>query len=329
MPLATLHYRFVGSQAFTAGSISGCLDAIYTLGGRTTYANGTTRTPGSGSAWTWTRQQIGGITEACIGAMPAANALNMRFIVAGSTTSRAYTVLAPDAATISNVLVQGMNRGSATLTGNWYDAQPFGSGNVGYWRASLAFTNAQAVAYMWESEETYVIQVGITGSSTFSACGGGAFLDPKDTGSPAAETDGRLYGQWSTGSTEVIPASFLTNYFLAGGGGMMTHYTGSARGHHCVLLPASTTAVMVSRMVIPGGTAAMPAGQQNPNGKLVMVEDVPFNQANSTVWGAWRAMAYTRLAITGQVWRLSGAEKGYFVGGSASTAQDGILLLAN
>lgn len=329
MPLATLHGRFVGSQSFTAGSISACLDAIYTLGNATTYANGTTRTPGSNSAWTWTRQQIGGTTEACIGAMPATNALNMRYIVAGSTTSRAYTVLTPDAATISNVLVQGMNRGATTLTGNWYDAQPFGSGNVGYWRASLAFTNLQNVVYMWETEEDYIIEVGITGSSTFSACGGGGFLDPKDTGSPAAETDGRLYGQWASGSTEVLLQNFLVNYFLGGGAGLFTHYTGSARGHCCILNPGTTSAIAVSRLLIPGGTSAMPSTQATPNGKIAMIEDVPFNQANSLVWGAWRGRAYTRQAITGTVWRQSGVEKGYFIGGSASAAWDGILLLAN
>jgi len=326
MALATLHGRFVGSQSFTTGSISSALDAIYTLGTKTTYANGTTRTPGSGSAWTWTRQQISGTTEACIGAMPATNALNMRYLIAGSTTSRAYTVLTPDTTTISNLLVQGMNRGATTLTGNWYDAQPFGSGNVGYWRASTAFSG-QNIAYMWETEEDYIVQVGVSGGA-FSACGGGGFLDPKDTGSPAAESDGRLYGQWATGST-LIGSTFLSDYFAAGSYGMFTHGTANTNGHCCVLNPGTTTAIPISRMLIPGGTSAMPAGQQTPNGKIPFSEDIPFNQVNSNVWGSWRARAYTRKAITGQVWRQSGVERGYFIGGSAATAQDGILLLAN
>jgi len=325
MALPTLHGRFVGSQSFTTGSISAALDAIYTLGTRTTYANGTTRTPGSGSAWTWTRQQIGGITEACIGAMPATNALNMRYIIAGSTTARAYTLLTPDSATLANILVQGMNRGSATLTGNWYDAQPFGSGNIGYWRAS-ATLGVQNIAYMWETEEDYIVQVGSSGSG-FSACGGGGFIDPKDTGAPAAESDGRLYGQWASGSS-LITSNFLADYFGGAIYGMYTHGTLNSNSHCCVLNPGTTTAVNISRMLV-AIAGSMPTGQTTPNGKIPFSEDIPFNQLNSTVWGSWRGRAYTRKSITGQVWRQSGVEKGYFIGASSAAAQDGILLLAN
>ncbi len=330
MPLPTLHWRYVGSQSFTSSSISGCLDAIYTLGTKVTYANGTTRTPGSGSAWTWTRQQIGGITEACIGAMPATNAITARYVIAGSTTSRAYTVLTPDAAAISNAIVHGMNRGAATMTGNWYDAQPFGSGNVGYWRSG-SMTNPFNTVHMWENEECYVVQFIVGSTGQCAALGGGAFLDPRDTGSPAAESDGRLYGMWSTGTQNFTSVTFLSEYFPTTSGSMWSHATSSANAHCGILLPtgAGTTMVPVSRMLTPGTSAAMPAGQQTPNGKLPFCEDIPYNQPNSTVWGCWRAMAYTRQAITAQVWRLSGVEKGYYLGSSPSTNSHGIILLAN
>ena len=76
MPLPALNWRFVGGLAFTPGSINAGLDALYTLGTATTYADGTTRTPGTGSAWTWLRE-VSGVTVAAYG-NPPTNALNFR-----------------------------------------------------------------------------------------------------------------------------------------------------------------------------------------------------------------------------------------------------------
>ncbi len=159
MALTPLNWKYVGTAILGASTVPALLDAVYTLGIATTYANGTARTPGSNSAWTWARQQIAGTTEAAYG-NPPTNALGMRYILGGTTsTVRAYTLLTPDTATSVNLIVAGMNRGSGTF-GNWYDAQPFTSGFSGYWRASRLFS---AIAYdrvaMWESQEGCVVQM--------------------------------------------------------------------------------------------------------------------------------------------------------------------------
>ena len=59
MALTPLNWKYVGAATFTVNNIAACLDAIYTLGQATTYANGAARTPGTGSAWTWARSSPG------------------------------------------------------------------------------------------------------------------------------------------------------------------------------------------------------------------------------------------------------------------------------
>jgi len=64
MSLAALNWRYVGSAGFATATVATVLDAVYTLGLSVTYADTTTRTPGSGSAWTWSRYQNVSVTEA-------------------------------------------------------------------------------------------------------------------------------------------------------------------------------------------------------------------------------------------------------------------------
>ena len=331
MPLATLNWKLVGTQTLAAPSIATCLDAIYTLGIATTYADGTTRTPGSGSAWTWTRQQIGGITEACFGAMPYAGAETIRCVLAGSATARAYTVCTPDTtASLTNNLLIAMNRGAATTTGNWYDAAgAYGSGSSGFWRAARSFTSILFDKItMYENQEEVTILLSLSTTGTTGSCGLWS-LDPKDTAASAAETSGRRWVMWGQGNQGAAATTWLNNYFNGNGNDPITHAANPHYGHCGIFLIGSNTITPVSRTVGPLGGSAFPIGWQTTGGKLPLVQDVILGGANGAAAGVWRAAAYTRQAVGLTSWVNGTTVKGYFFGVSTTAAGQGILLLTN
>ena len=206
MALPALNWRYVGSR-FTASSISNALDAAYALGTATTYADGTARTPGTGSAWTWNRE-VSGVTVAVYGAPPV-NALGFRYIIGGTVGAVAYPILAPDGVTQANTLVYGMNRSSGGYT-SWSNAQPFTSGFSNYWRGTRAFsTIAYDTVLMWESQEGCAIQLAVASSGVTSSVQFGALFDPLSSAAGNCESDGRLYSMCGTGSATTVPTNWL------------------------------------------------------------------------------------------------------------------------
>jgi hypothetical protein len=331
MPLATLNWKLVGTQTLVAPGIAACLDAIHTLGTATTYPDGSTRTPGSGSAWTWTRQQIGGITEACFGAMPYTNAENIRFVVGGSATARTYTLLSPDTtSSLTNALLFAMNRGATTVTGNWYDANgAYGSGSSGFWRGGRPFTTIGFDKItMYENQEEVTILLSRASDGATGACGMWS-LDPKDTAASAQESSGRRWMMWGTGSQANPSVTFLQDYFTTTSTGYITHSTSNAYGHCGIFLIGSNTITAVSRTVGPLGASAFPIGWQTTGGKLPIVQDVVIGGANGAAAGVWRAAAYTRQAVGLTTWVDGATVKGYYLGTSTTTATQGLLLLTN
>lgn len=331
MPLSTLHWKLVGTQTIVAPAINTWLDAIYTLGTATTYADGSARTPGSGVAWTWTRQQIGGTTEACFGAMPYTNPETIRFVVAGSASARTYTLLSPDTASSATAtLLFAMNRGASSVTGNWYDANgAYGSGSSGFWRAARpSGTIAFDRVTMYENEEECTILLSRASDGTTGACGLWS-LDPKDTAAAAQESSGRRWMLWGSGGSAAPSSTFLVDYFGTTLSGYLTHGTSTAFGHCGVFNVGLSSVTPVQRTVGPLGGSAFPIGWQTIGTKLPIVQDVVFGQANSQAHGVWRAAAYTRKAVGGSSWMDGATLKGYFLGSSTTTAQDGILLLTN
>ena len=224
----TLNWRYVGVQTFTAGNLPATIDALYTLGTKVTYADGTTRTPGTGSAWTWAREQTSGTTVASYG-NPPTNALGMRYILAGSTSAVAYTVLTPDTATATGQLVGAMQKNAGAYT-TWGSATPFTNGGFsGYWRAARPHAT---VAYdsisLWECQEACMVQLAQASTGSTSINGFGALFDPIGSTANQAESDGRLYSMFTAGSLSVTAATFLN-----------TQADGSSFGYHASTINGS------------------------------------------------------------------------------------------
>lgn len=324
MPLAALNWKYVGTATLGSSFVNNMLDAIFTLGTATTYANGNTRTPGTASAWTWLRQQISGTTEAVYG-NPPTNALGMRYILGGTiSTARAYSVLTPDTTTSTQVIVAGMNRGSGAF-GNWYDAQPFTSGFSGYWRSGRLFS---AVAYdrvaMWESQEGCIIQMFQAASAvTSSIVTFGALIDPLSTTAGTGESDGRIYSMSVSGSTTNLSATWAS--IGAADGGFLGHYTVNGAAHFGAFNNGATTVTGLIRTLAPMTSTSFPIGWANRAGEIPRIP-IQVSVFNSTFWGQLREMYHTSDAASTTTWRYLGVEQGYIVAYHPSTGGDAMLL---
>jgi hypothetical protein len=210
MALPDLNWRFVGTRAFVGSDLVAGLNASYDLGIATVYADGTPRVPGTGSAWTWAREQSAGTTVAAYG-NPPVNALSFRYIIGGTVGVPAPTMLTPDTAA-GNLILYGMQRNAGAFT-TWTSATPFtNAGFSGYWRGTRMFNAAPSFdsVAMWESQEACVIQFGASSNGNTMTIGFGALIDPLSVNASNAESDGRLYMMFGSGSNAVTSGTWAS-----------------------------------------------------------------------------------------------------------------------
>lgn len=227
MPLPTLNWRRLAPVALAANTINSMLDAIYTAGTAVTYADGSTRTPGTNCAWTWSRDTTNalqpGATTAVWGTPPTSfpgvtnpgTVIPQTIIWAGSTAiptaTLQYTSSTSDAR-LANILYVGQCKNPGAYT-DWNTGTPFTTGQfTGF--ATAAPTPAAAVwgqMQMYESQEAVVVLFWRAAANVqTSASIAGAFLDPGSASASVSETDGRLYGIGSSGSNNYNSATFLS-----------------------------------------------------------------------------------------------------------------------
>lgn len=327
MALSPLNWRYVGVQSFTAGNINLSNEAVYQLGIATTYADGSARTPGSGSAWTWAQEGSGAAAVAAYGTPPI-NALSMKYIIAGDAATTAYTFLTPDTSGVGNLVKVGMARAAGSYT-SWTNSQPFTTGFSGYWRATRPFaTVAYDSVAMWESQEGCILQyaqasTGLTSFATF-----GALFDPLSTASANCESDGRLYFMGGSGSAATTNNAFWG--LAAADGNFLAGVNTNGAAHFACFAPGST--VMFggagnTTFRILGGTISNVLSAVN--GDIVRI---PFvNVLSGTLLNYWCGQARNMFIIKDSVSRLkwdnAGTTVGYVVGASSTTQADACLLL--
>lgn len=247
MSLPSVAWRYVGVQSFGTPSLAGVLDAIHTLATAATYADGSPRTQGSGSAGTWSRVQSGGVTE-CVYVSPPVNQISQRIMLAGAsyTPSPSPTMASPDTFSSADLMVNVVK--NAGTFGTWNSSTPFGASSrtFGWWKCWASGTGAGSVR-LWESKESIAI---LFSNSTGSAASGfmaGAILDPESPDTLVdAESDGRLYGIVTSG-TSLIPADMHTNgnqneFFLR-------HSTANGWPHAGVFVPGASGIVTMYPMM--------------------------------------------------------------------------------
>lgn len=212
MSLPHMQWRYVGTRTFAVASMASLMDELFTLGTASTYGDGTARTPGSGSAGTWTRVQISNVTE-CLNVAPPVNALNARIMIGGATytPSPSPTMHSPESYAASNLMVNLVKNAGAFAT--WNAANPFTSGQTFGWGKWWSTASGVGNVYLWEGREAIaVIATNAAGGSAWGFMAG-AILDPESTDTTTdGESDGRLYGIVRSGVSTVISGTFWNDW---------------------------------------------------------------------------------------------------------------------
>jgi len=322
MALSTLNWKLLPPQVVTVNNVNSILDNFYAMGISTTYADGSARTPGSGSAWTWGRDTTNafqtGATTALYGTPPV-DAISHRVCMAASTNAGATSKQFIDAY-VSNTLMIGTAK-NAGVYGNWTNATtPFTTGDFTGFVHSGRGTAAVTVStvYMWESQECIAIQM-IHSTGTVSEAWAGAFIDPLSSNSLNAESDGRLYGVMTTGSGAVAVSARNTSSTTGG----FWHLVTSTTAHCGVFVPGSATVQTAFKGTIGTNNTVFSSTLTSKNGDIPRLP-IPMAYSVSPFFaGQLRQIYMTRnAATTGLTWSLSGVAQGYILTSSSVASSE-------
>jgi hypothetical protein len=326
MSLAALNWKYVGASAFVSATVAGMLDALYTIGTATTYADGTTRTEGSGSAWTFTgkRYQNAGVTEA-VYPVPPTNTLNINAIFAGQAGGgvKTPTMASPDTSATA-IVMASINKNSGAFS-SWDSATPFTSGAFfGYWRMWPASAGTGSV-YLWESQEALV--VGVSAGTGMYLIMIGAFLDPESTDTVNdAESDGKLYGLMTTGTGALAAGTYLSSLSTATWTG---HSGTNGNCHFGVFTPNNSTLLIVQSLSsLNVATTTTYKSRSGKIARFAIAVRATAASPNDTFIGRLREVFGTIRVQTPLKFANGGTTIGYAVSTSTTSVGDALLLLA-
>jgi hypothetical protein len=336
MSLPNVNWRYVGNVPFAVASVAAALDALYTLGTALLYADGSARTPGSGSAGTWARYQNVGVTES-LQCTPATNTLAQRIILGGYAAASVPvplpTMASPDTSAADVVMIS-MNKNSGAFT-TWNAALPFTSGQFfGFWRAWATSNGIGSVDLYECTEGIWVVFRNASGSGTFH-CYAGAGIDPESPNTTLdSESDGKLYGVWVTGSTTAAPTNNFSIVTASTQRVPWNHNTtANTLPHAAVFTPGSGTLITVCPSIVLSGTLHPPSttsfktrsGRFGRAASLVVGSTVVA--PNDPIIGSVRGVTYSGNAALGQRLVDGATTVGYFVAATAAAADSAYLLI--
>ena len=322
MALSTLNWKLLPPQVVTVNNVNSILDNFYTMCTSSTYADGSTRTPGSGSAWTWGRDTTNtfqtGATTALYGTPPV-DAIGHRVCMAASINSGATSKQFIDSYA-PNIIMIGTAKNAGSY-GNWTNAStPFTTGDfTGFAHAGRGTASVTtSTVYMWESQECIAIQM-VHSAGSVSESWAGAFIDPLSANSLNAESDGRLYGVMTAGSTLVSP--LVRNTSSTAGG--FWHNTGNGASHCGVFVPGSGTVQPAFKGIIGTNTTAFSATLTAKNGDIPRIPISMAYTISPYFAGQLRQIYMTRnAATTGLTWSIGGVAQGYILTSSSTTSTE-------
>lgn len=226
MALSTLNNRKLAVVTTAGAAIHQILDGVHTALVSVTYADGSTRTPGSGSAWTGARFQAGGTTTECVYATPPSASVSHRAVLAGAAGAKTPTMASPDTWATSTVIATTVKSYGAFNA--WDAAAPFTSGQFyGYWRC-VASTITIVKVHVYENQEELVV---LFESSTGLMFGvKWSTLEVPSGSATCSENGGRRYTMAVSHPTTGITASFLEVNT-----GWLGHAATATNNHHMAL----------------------------------------------------------------------------------------------
>jgi hypothetical protein len=254
MSLPELQWRKLPVRTMTAASISVVLDIIYDMLTSSLYHDSSTRTLGSGSAWQMPSKFVTGSNTEAVYVFPGfQTAISQSVIFSGKSSTGAIssatpTVVTNETAYSSSILHTAVVKNASGSFTQWTSQNPFGSGSYssGYARVLKTILTAGDKLTIYESKEAIAIF-----QTTTSAVRGavlGAILDPEQSSSYAAESDGRVYGIATSGTEAAGSVQALsTGFYIGGGAGSLfnnstgANVTGTGYPRFVTFSPGSTS----------------------------------------------------------------------------------------
>jgi len=319
MSLPHVEWRYVGSKSFISASVASALDAVYSLGTTGSYADGTSRVQGTNSAWNFTGNifQSSSITEAVWCTPPGTNLQTILMAGSAINNTTGSAMASPDTPSTNNLLVN-ITKGSGSYN-NWTLNPPITGGTTfGYWKA-WATSAGVGNAYLWESKECVAVILNTSTGTTFGFIAG-AILDPESSDVADAESDGRLYGM-ATAGTSAIGSGFLTNANVFLG----AHNTSNNTSHYGVFTPGSST--IITLRTTQSLTITDTTIFRTISGKFVRqtISVSKFNAPYSFM-GRLRDITFCTNGKTGQKLLDGAATVGYLLGAGTSTDTQQVML---
>lgn len=319
MSATAFNWQYVGSQSFVAATVAAAYDALYALGTAVTYADGSTRTPGSGNAWTWSRLQVLGVTEA-VYAAPPSGSLGQRVIFAGSASAKTPTMISPDTWATNTGLVSLIKNAGAFNA--WDNAAPFTSGEFPGYARCWSTAAGTGTVYLWEADGA--VMVSFNGTYLILA---GAIIDPGSTDGLDAESDGLRYGFFVSGAASACDTSWQSN---SSNSTFLRHANANGACHGYVLDPGSATVTVVQALT-SSRVAMTTTGLKTRSGAWQRVPLAVRSSGaapNDYLIGRLREVFLFADSQTPRSLSVASVVQGWVVAASASADSDAMLLQA-
>lgn len=336
MTLAALTWKQLPTQTVVANAtVAQMLDAIYTAFTSTTYADGTARTPGSGVAWTFSRYQLTGTTEAIYGT-PVTNTLNQKIILAGSAST--YTpVMMTNCSYAANNLFVGLAKNSGAFS-SWTGATPFTSGQFSGYAAVFTKNATYGLTIKCYESQDGILGVMYVGTSGWTATfGGGALIDPESTDTTNdSESDGKIYAVCASGNTGGLNYGVGTHNATYNMFGNIITTSAAGNGHNklAAFVPGSATILPLPKIMAMGyfGNSFQTRGGKNVRIPVLVgwypawIDATNAYATHTTFAGRVREAWIFGKGVGGQVLRNAGTDIGYILSNSPSAAGDAFFL---
>jgi hypothetical protein len=310
MSLPALQWRKLPVRVISTASMSGTLNIIYDMLTGSLYHDGSTRTLGSGSAWQMPSKFVTGSNTEAVYLFPGFQTSVSQSVIfsgkssTGAVSSATPTVVTNESAYASLILHGAVVKNASGSFTQWTSLYPFGSGSYssGYARIIRQASFVAGVKLtIYESKEAIAV---VFYNPTVAVCTAaviGALLDPEQSSSYAAESDGRVYGVATSGveSTNLskgVSATLFTDT-LGAGHSLFNHSTTS---------PLTTTGYPKFVTFLPGSTSLNTIATDRNlanvygtnyttiSGKLIKVPIRCFNISTNYFAGRLRDMTMVR-----------------------------------
>jgi hypothetical protein len=359
--LQTLTWKQLPTQTVASGSTAwaAIADAIYTAFASTTYADGTSRSPGTGGsqgagvAWSPNKYQNAGVTEA-VWLLPGASTttgLNPRIVFAGSAgTPSPSPTMGSGTSFVTNAGFVGLSKNgtsfttwNATATGNV--GGPFGASAswLGYNDIFVRNATYATTIRSYESQDAIVVTFEYNSVVTGS-CIVGCFIDPESSDTTNdAETDGHVYSQSVNQQSAGV-------FFYGNSAGSVsttntvqsilnTVATATPNNGYCKwnsFKPGTSTSLLTTQLEgsLIGATLKTRSGKNIKVPILAALYNTDglswsATPSNPSVFiGRVREIWCVQRAANGTLFRNSGTDIGYLLSANSSTTANATLMLS-